>query len=286
MATLRLVPVSGPAIDVGQGPEHGRAGPELRDRRDRRLRLAPPRPAREARRRLVGGGPGQRQRDLRQQPQGRGAGAQEPPGAPLRRPRLPRGPARGPGGHRRDAVPRRRLGHRDGALDAPAHSARGRASAAADADPEARRLRRPCRTPPPLRPRLRRAPPPRRSASARAGPAAPVPQMPGGRAAREEGQEPALLGRDRLLRVPAPRGCSSPASSAAASSWPRRARPTPPTPGSGTCGRARPPRSRRDDRGLPHPAQRRRRSRRSRPRSPSRRTRPSSAAPWTTTGRR
>ena len=98
--------------------------------------------------------------------------------------------------------------------------------------------------PPPL-PHAAAAPPPAPPSAAAAkerfrptGPGAPVPQMPGGRAAREEGQEPALLGRDRLLRVPAPRGGSSPASSAAACSWPRRARPTRPTRGSGRSARA------------------------------------------------
>ena len=76
--------------------------------------------------------------------------------------------------------------------------------------PAAARLRSPrprrrCRTPPPRRPRPRRARRPRGTASAPRHPPRPSRQMPGGRSAREEGQEPDLLGGDRLLRLPAAR---------------------------------------------------------------------------------
>ena len=84
----------------------------------------------------------------------------------------PRRPARGPAARCRSPRRRRRCPQR-------------RAAAAAE-----RRRREGAL--PAARPRPRRRPP--------------VPQMAGGAAAREEGQEPALLGRDRLLRLPAARG--------------------------------------------------------------------------------
>ena len=120
---------------------------------------------------------------------------------------------------------------------------------AAAAAPPARRRRR--------RRRPRRAPPPRRSASGRRGRPRPVPQMPGGRAAREEGQEPALLGRDRLLRLPAARGGSRRRHRRRrVHGHEGRGRRRPRVARAGAAGPDRRGRG-RDDRGLPQPAHRR-----------------------------
>ena len=173
-----------------QGPEHGRAGPELRDRRDRRLRLAPPRPARAARGAwwVVDQGSANgtyvnslkvAEKELKNDQEIRfGALA------------FRVGSARGPGGDGRDAVSRADDSATvDGAVGASA-AARPRRRPAADADPAAGRPAAPAARRRPPRPRRRRVPPPAKERFRPTGPAAPVPQMPGGAPPAEKGKSP------------------------------------------------------------------------------------------------
>ena len=286
MATLRLVPVSGPPIDVVKDQSMVGRDPSCEivvtdgsvSRRHARLE--------QRAGRLVGGRPGQRQRDLRQQPQGRGAGAQEQPGAPLRRAGLPRGPAEDP----EATVATPFLADDSATVMAPSTPPPVPPAAPPPPPPP---TPKPRRRPPPLPARRRRRrrprPPSAAAAKERFRPAAPGRARPAdarGRAAGEEGQEPALLGRDRLLRLPAARRA------------PRRRHRRRRLHGHEGRGRRRPRVAREVRQGQTDavaaglteayraPAHRGGGRRRSPPRSRSRRTRPSCSARWTTTARR